>query len=27
VLVGDRAVIEPQLREKGFTELRVVTPP
>ncbi len=27
VLVGDRAVIEPQLREKGFTNLVVVTPP
>jgi hypothetical protein len=27
VMVGDRAVIEPQLREKGFTSLAVVTPP
>jgi zinc protease len=27
VLVGDRAVIEPQLRERGFTNLAVVSPP
>ncbi len=27
VLVGDRTVIEPQLREKGFTNLKLVTPP
>lgn len=27
VLVGDRKVIEPKLREKGFTNLAVVSPP
>ncbi len=27
VLVGDRALIEPKLREKGFVDLAVVTPP